>query len=119
MHLIDLINQCPSNADAREAAEVPVITWKGDGTQILMNYYEHAEFFIGAFPDLFPHGRGGQMPASEERTTPVSLEAWARWSLCHHSRRSVVGRCVVSNALLTDHETGSPAIPLLCIYYTT
>jgi hypothetical protein len=118
MDLIDKPDHCPSNPDARQAVEVPVITWKGDGTQTLMNDYKDAEFFTGAFPALFPYGRGGHMPASDERTIPVSLEAWARWSLCHHSRRSVA-TCIMVYLLLTDYETGSPAIPLLCIYYTT
>jgi hypothetical protein len=122
--LMDLINkpdQCPSDADAREAAEVPVITWKGNGTQILMNDYEDAEYFTAAFPTLFPYGRGGHMPASDERSIPVSLEAWAKWPLSHHSRRFVAGRWmyhVISNPLLTDYETDLLAIQLLCIYYT-
>jgi hypothetical protein len=48
---------------------------QGNGTQILMNDYEDVEYFTTAFPTLFPYGRGGHMPASDERSIPVSLEA--------------------------------------------
>jgi hypothetical protein len=119
MDMITKSDERQSNADgARETVEVPVITWKGDGTQVLMNDYEDAEYFTGAFPTLFPYGRGGHMPASDERGIPVSLEAWARWSLSHHSRRSVTA-CIMlySNPLVTDHEPDSPSIQLSYIYY--
>jgi hypothetical protein len=45
-----------------------------------MNDYEDTEYFTDAFPTLFLYGRGGHMPTSDERSIPVSLEAWARWS---------------------------------------
>lgn len=50
-----------------------------------MNDYEDAEYFTAAFPSLFPYGRGRHIPASDERSIPVSLEAWAKWSLSHHA----------------------------------
>ena len=62
-----------------------VITWSG--RQVLMNDYEDAEFFTGAFPTLFPYGKGGHMLASDERGIAVSLEAWGEWLMKHRSRR--------------------------------
>ena len=63
-----------SDTHTQEPAETPVITWVGDGHRVLMNDYEDAEFFTGAFPTLFPYGRGGHLPESGERTIAVSLE---------------------------------------------
>src|SRR5579871_3512422 len=78
-----------SDTDAHEPgpAEIPVITWANDGRRVLMNDYEDAEYFTGAFPTLFPYGRGGHLLESKERSIAVSLEAWAKWLLSHHSRR--------------------------------
>jgi hypothetical protein len=70
-------------------------------------YYEDTEYFTGAFPTLFPYGREGHIPLPVERGNPVSLEAWARWTLSHHSRRSVV-TCImlygIPNALLNAYK---------------
>jgi hypothetical protein len=76
-----------SNTNVQEPVETPVIMWVSDGPRVLMNDYEDAEYFTGAFPTLFPYGRGGHLPESNERSIPVSLEAWAKWLLNHHSRR--------------------------------
>ena len=35
-----------------------MISWVGEGPRVLMNDYEDAEFFTGAFPTLFPYGKG-------------------------------------------------------------
>lgn len=121
LSLMELLNNCDDpneDAPARQATEVPVVTWVGDGTQRLMNDYEDAEYFTGAFPTLFPYGRGGHIPLPGERTIPVSLEAWAKWSLSHHSRRSVVTTIL----LYTMHylmyiKTDSLNTPPLCTYY--
>ena len=87
MEIINKPEERTSNADAQEAVEIPVITWVGDGRHVLMNDYEDPEYFTGAFPTLFPYGRGGHLPAPNERSIAVSLEAWAKWLLNHHSRR--------------------------------
>jgi hypothetical protein len=76
-----------ADAEAQQATEVPVITWGGNSRHVLMNDYSEPEFFTGAFPTLFPYGRGGHMPDSNERKVPVSLEAWGKWLTNHHSRR--------------------------------
>src|SRR5271155_458049 len=82
MALMEMINkpvESTSGADTRNSVEIPVITWVGDGRPVLMNDYEDPEYFTGAFPTLFPYGRGGHLPASHERSTAVSFEAWAKW----------------------------------------
>jgi len=109
-----------ANGDARQATEVLVITWIGNGTQLLMNDYEDAEYFTGAFPTtLFPYGKGGHIPSPDERSIPVSLEAWAKWTLNHHSRRSVVtGILLYPMHYLIHIKTDSLNIPPLCTYYT-
>jgi hypothetical protein len=87
MAMINKPGESTSDADTRDAVEIPVITWIGNGHRVLMNDYEDPEYFTGAFPTLFPYGRGGHLPASHERSIAVSLEAWAKWLLNHHSRR--------------------------------
>jgi hypothetical protein len=53
----------------------------------LMELTNTPEYFTGAFPTLFPYGRGGHLSASDERSIAVSLEAWEKWLLSHYSRR--------------------------------
>ena len=78
MEMIDKPGEGISDTRVQEPVEIPVITWVGDGRRVLMNDYEDAEYFTGAFPTLFPYGRGGHLPQSNERSIPVSLEAWAK-----------------------------------------
>ena len=87
MSMMDKPREGSSDTDAQQVVETPVITWTGNGQHVLMNDYEDAEFFTGAFPTLFPYGKGGHMPASDERGIAVSLEAWGEWLMKHHSRR--------------------------------
>ena len=68
------------------------------------------EYFTAAFPTLFLYRRGGHMPASDERSIPVSLEAWANWSLGHHSRRFMASRWMYPiYYLLTIKQICSPS----------
>ncbi len=67
-----------------------------------MNDYEDPEFFTGAFPTLFPYGGGGHMPESNERRIAVSLEAWGKWLMNHHSRRWVVRSYMAVNYTLLN-----------------
>jgi hypothetical protein len=104
--------------DTAEAAEVPVINWVGD--RVLMNDYEDAEFFTGAFPTLFPYGKGGHLLPANERRVPISLGTWAKWLLSHHSRRFVWKPYVVFIILgPTDFNSGSRVIQHSCTCYTT
>ena len=47
--------------------------------------YQDSDFFTASFPTLFPRGTGGHKDS--RRTEDVSLQAWAKWTLKHHSRR--------------------------------
>ena len=77
------------NANPHYIEDVPVIRYVSSGRSVLLNDWQDPEFFSGSFPTLFPLGSGGHLPAPGERPVPLSLKAWARWSLTHHSRRYV------------------------------
>jgi hypothetical protein len=51
---------------------------------VLSNVWEDPLYFTSAFPTLFPTGTGGHL---DERAVKVSLEAFGKWALKHHSRR--------------------------------
>jgi hypothetical protein len=87
MSMMDKPHEGSTDTNAQQVVETPVITWTGNGQHVLMNDYEDAEFFTGAFPTLFPYGKGGHMPSSEERGIAVSLDAWGEWLMRHHSMR--------------------------------
>jgi len=55
MSMMDKPRDGSSDTDAQQVVETPVITWTGNGQHVLMNDYEDAEFFTGAFPTLFPY----------------------------------------------------------------
>ena len=50
----------------------------------LSNSWEDPQYFATSFPTLFPTGLGGHL---DERSVKVSLEAFGKWALSHHSRR--------------------------------
>jgi hypothetical protein len=62
----------------------PMISYAIRGQATLMSSWENPHYFTGAFPTLFPTGLGGH---KEQRPLAVSLEAFAKWALNHHSRR--------------------------------
>ena len=62
----------------------PMISYRVQGEAALMNAWKDPHYFTGAFPTLFPNGVGGHL---DKREVLVSLEAYARWALNHHSRR--------------------------------
>lgn len=78
-----------SGKKALQQQKVPVLTYKG--RPMLMKDYDNPEYFPSAFPTLFPYGRGGDVPF-EKRSQPISLEAWGKWTLSHHSRRYAVSQ---------------------------
>jgi hypothetical protein len=77
------------NAGPHYVEDVPVIRYVSTGRSVLMNDWQDPEFFTGSFPTLFPLGSGGHLPEPQERPVPVSLQAWAKWTLTHHGRRYV------------------------------
>jgi hypothetical protein len=62
----------------------PMISYAIRGQATLMSNWEDPHYFTGAFPTLFPSGLGGHL---DKRQMAVSLEAFAQWTLNHHSRR--------------------------------
>jgi hypothetical protein len=62
----------------------PVITYAIQAQARLLSAWADNHYFTGVFPTLFPHGIGGHL---DERNSKVSLEAFAKWALNHHSRR--------------------------------
>jgi hypothetical protein len=72
---------------AQYIEDVPVIRYISNGRSVLMNDWQDPEYFTGSFPTLFPLGIGGHLPKPQDRPVPVSLTAWAKWALSHHSRR--------------------------------
>jgi hypothetical protein len=60
---------------------MPVISYTIHGQATLVDHWSDPHYFTAAFPTLFPTGIGGHL---DERTIPVSLEAFAEWALSHH-----------------------------------
>ena len=120
MEMIGKPQEDTSDIDVQEPVEIPVITWVSNGRRVLMNDYDDAEYFTGAFPTLFPYGRGGHLPESNERSIPVSLEAWAKWTLNHHSRRWVHECHVLLQRLLTMKQVCPPSnVHVLTVRHNT
>jgi uncharacterized protein DUF6570 len=73
--------------DVQDEHGQPTITYAMQGRAALMSAWFDAHYFTGAFPTLFPYGIGGHL---DQRDVPVSIEAFARWCLNHHSKRYVI-----------------------------
>ena len=73
-----------SNDGQHRQGNTPMISYAIRGQATLMSNWEDAHYFTGAFPTLFPSGLGGHL---DKRQVAVSLEAFAQWTLNHHSRR--------------------------------
>jgi hypothetical protein len=51
-----------------------------------MSAFTDPDYFTAAFPTLFPFGIGGHLgDASGDRPEEVSLKAFARYTMLHHS----------------------------------
>ncbi len=73
-------NSDPVDNDASQ----PMLTFNLKGNRITLNDWDNADFFLLAFPTLFFHGDGGHCIPHPQT---VSLQAWTKWALSHHSRR--------------------------------
>jgi hypothetical protein len=69
--------------------DIPVIRYYSNGCSVLMNDWQDIEYFTGSFPTLFPLGAGGHISTPQKHKVPLSLKAWAKWALNHHSRRYI------------------------------
>jgi hypothetical protein len=63
---------------------LPEIEYGARSQPLLLNHWQDPHYFTSAFPTLFPTGRGGHI---DDREIAVSIAAFAKWTLCHHSRR--------------------------------
>lgn len=77
-----------SHEDNAFEDDPPLVTYQSNGHAAPLNDWEDPSFFPAAFPTLFPFGVGGHLSSS--RKTRISIAAWAKWALNHHSRRSVL-----------------------------
>jgi hypothetical protein len=110
LHLISTVMNMERERFKREAVaassshyveDIPVIRYRSNGRSVLMNDWQDAEYFTGSFPTLFPLGTGGHISAPSKRKVSLSLKAWAKWALNHHSRRYVKGPVVIHGQQLT------------------
>jgi hypothetical protein len=63
---------------------IPVLQYTIHGQAALLNHWHDSHYFTAAFPTLFPMGVGGHL---DQRDIHVSLAAFAKWALTHHSQR--------------------------------
>jgi hypothetical protein len=66
--------------------KIPLLAYTLRGRTGLVSHWTDPCYFTAAFPTLFPTGTGGHL---DDRPIPLSLAAFAAWSLRHHSRRQV------------------------------
>jgi hypothetical protein len=82
-HTTDMVNEGgPSNDNSR----LPHISYKTAQELPLMNAFTDPDYFPAAFPTLFPFGIGGHLgDANGDRPEAVSLKAFAKYTMLHHS----------------------------------
>jgi hypothetical protein len=82
-HTTDMVNEGgPSNDNSR----LPHISYKTEQELPLMNAFTDPDYFPAAFPTLFPFGIGGHLgDANGDRPEAVSLKAFAKYTMLHHS----------------------------------
>jgi hypothetical protein len=76
--------QGPPGRPSRSGETSNYIRYGCTNSTALSNSWEDPQYFVTAFPTLFPTGLGGHL---DERLVKVSLEAFGKWALSHHSRR--------------------------------
>jgi hypothetical protein len=63
---------------------IPLLKYTIRGETRLLSHWQDPDYFLSAFPTLFPRGIGGHL---DQRPVPVSITSFADWALRHHSRR--------------------------------
>jgi hypothetical protein len=67
-------------------SRLPHISYKTTQHLPLMSAFTDPDYFTAAFPTLFPFGIGGHLgDANGDRPEEVSLKAFARYTMLHHS----------------------------------
>lgn len=74
------------NDEAPDDGRPPHISYKTSQDLPLMNSFTEPDYFTAAFPTLFPFGIGGHLgDANGNRPETISLKAFARYAMIHHS----------------------------------
>jgi len=84
---VQIINDPDSEADmASSHSAVPHISYKASHELPLINSFTDPDYFTAAFPTLFPFGIGSHLgDAKGGRLEEVSLKAFAKYTMLHHS----------------------------------
>ena len=79
-------------------SRLPHISYKTSQELPLINSFTDPDYFTAAFPTLFPFGIGGHLgDANGDRPEDVSLKAFAKYAMLHHSLLSVTRPLVVTS----------------------
>jgi hypothetical protein len=71
---------------SNDSSLLPHISYKTSQGLPLINAFTDADYFTAAFPTLFPFGIGGHLgDANGDRPEEVSLKAFAKYAMLHHS----------------------------------
>lgn len=88
MKLVSAVTNYKRGAALSDNVDLPILTYKNSGRPIPLNDWENPNYFTSAFPTLFPFGIGGHLGScTDGKTAKISLQAWGKWALSHHSRR--------------------------------
>ena len=82
--LTELVKRQEDEAETRQP-HIEFSSTHPESDMVPKSAYHDSDYFTASFPTLFPYGTGGHKDS--RRTEDVSLEAWAKWTLKHHSRR--------------------------------
>ena len=83
----DVVNDQDDKEGApNDNSRLPHISYKTTQHLPLMSSFTDPDYFTAAFPTLFPFGIGGHLgDANGDRPEEVSLKAFARYTMLHHS----------------------------------
>jgi hypothetical protein len=71
---------------SNDHSRLPHISYKTTRELPLINSFSDPDYFTAAFPTLFPFGIGGHLgDANGDRPEEVSLKAFAKYAMLHHS----------------------------------
>ncbi len=84
LRLLSAVANIQATVSTRDQPTSTTISYRSSGQLVPLNDWEDLHYFTSAFPCLFPFGTGGHL---EQRKGPMSLEAWAKWTLQHHSHQ--------------------------------
>ncbi len=84
LRLLSAVANIQATVSTTDQPTSTTISYRSSGQLVPLNDWEDPHYFTSAFPCLFPFGTGGHL---EQRKGPMSLEAWAKWTLQHHSHR--------------------------------